>query len=66
MKTFTQEQVIKLLKKRQGNLSLNDFGKQFGVSGQLIGDIYRGRILPGDTLGFGRIVRFFEKEQNGE
>ena len=56
MNTFTQQQAIADIKKRQGKMTLGAFAETLGVSGQLIGDIYRGKILPGEKVGFKKIT----------
>jgi hypothetical protein len=66
MKIFTQEQAIAFLRKRQGQLTLGKFAEQMGVSAQLIGDVYRRKVLPCKKLGFAKIVESFRyKRING-
>lgn len=67
-KTINKDEVIALMKKRQGERSNQDFAVELGISKQYLGDIYQGRRDPGETvltaLGLEK-KEFFIKKQNG-
>jgi len=48
--TFIKAEVVRMLKKQQGDLSQTDFAKIVGVSKQYLGDIYAGRRDPGPKV----------------
>lgn len=49
-KVRTEEEVIELLKKRQGERSLRQFASEENVSAAYISDIYCGRRAPGAKI----------------
>lgn len=56
---FTQEEAVALIRKWQGKMTLGAFAEKLGVSAQLVGDVYRGKILPSKKLGFEKVVSSF-------
>lgn len=49
-KTFTRDQVIELLKVRQGDRSATDLADEIGVSKAYISDLFMGRRNPGPKI----------------
>lgn len=47
---MNREQVIALLRKRQGKMSLREFAAAFGISAGYLSDIYCGNRAPGPTI----------------
>jgi transcriptional regulator with XRE-family HTH domain len=39
---YTEDELIQMLKLRQGGLTLTDFAKDIGISQQFLSDLYRG------------------------
>lgn len=72
MKTYTREDVIRMLKTRQGTKQSNHFAKELEVSAPFLNDVYAGNRPPSPKilafLGLGRekttVVTYFEL--NGE
>jgi transcriptional regulator with XRE-family HTH domain len=50
MKAFTKEQVIKALRKAQGDRTAKDFAASIGVSQAYLSDVYHGRREPGPSI----------------
>jgi transcriptional regulator with XRE-family HTH domain len=50
MKSFTNESVVALLKKKQANSTQAEFAAVIGISAQYLGDIYGGRRAPGPAV----------------
>jgi hypothetical protein len=50
MKAFTREQVIKALRKAQGDRTAKDFAAAIGVSQPYLSDVYHGRRYPGPRI----------------
>lgn len=63
MKTFTRKQAVAFIKKQQGDMEIAAFAKKLGVSAQLIGDLYRGKLPPGKSLGFRKVVSSIRYER---
>jgi transcriptional regulator with XRE-family HTH domain len=55
VKTFTQDKVVEMLRKKQGNRSLRALARELGISPAYLSDIYKGRRNPGPAIldGFG-------------
>lgn len=49
-KEFTVEDVIAMMKKKQGDSSLRSFAGSLGVTPAFVCDIYKGRRLPGEMI----------------
>ncbi len=47
---MTNEDVLKMLKTRQGELSLRDFGRVVGVTAPYLSDLYNGNREPGPKI----------------
>lgn len=61
---LTVEQVLELLRKRQGNRTQREFAKELGITGQYLCDLYLRRRDPGETVlkNFGIVRRtIYEK-----
>jgi transcriptional regulator with XRE-family HTH domain len=60
MKQLTQEQVIELMRKKQGDRMAKDYAAELGISRPYLSDIYAGKREPGPTvlakLGLEKIV----------
>jgi len=58
--TYSVEQIVAILKKRQGQRTLTDFAKSLGITKVYLSDIYRKRRDPGpailEYLGFEKLV----------
>jgi hypothetical protein len=52
MKTFTQDEAIAYLQKKQGKRTRKEFAEVLGVSPQYLDGIYRKAFLPGKRVGF--------------
>lgn len=50
VKLLRREQVIALLKQKQGDLTGTEFAKRLGISGSFLTEIYKGRRDPGETI----------------
>ncbi len=50
MKTFTESQVVQMLKDGQGKMTQAEYAKEIGVSAQYLGDVYHGRRAPGPAI----------------
>lgn len=50
MKQMNQEQVIDLMKRRQGQRSAKEFAEELGISPQYLSDIYLSRRDPGPAV----------------
>jgi transcriptional regulator with XRE-family HTH domain len=50
MKTFTESEVVELLKNGQGKKSQSEYAVKIGVSAQYLSDVYRGLRLPGPAI----------------
>lgn len=61
-KSLTKEGVIKMLRDRQGKLSINKFAASLGVSQPYLSDIYNGKREPGpkvlSRLGITQTVKY--------
>ena len=49
-KKLTTEQVVEMMKRKQGKRSLRSFAKELGVSAPFLCDIYKGRRRPGEKI----------------
>lgn len=49
-KILSSEQVLQLLKKRQGNRPNTELAAELGISKQYLGDVLRGRRDPGPPI----------------
>lgn len=49
-KTITRKDVIRILRERQGKLSINKFAAELGVSQPHLSDIYNGKRDPGEKV----------------
>lgn len=49
-KTLSREEVVKLMRKRQGKLTDAAFARELGISPPYLFDIYNGKRDPGDKL----------------
>lgn len=61
---LTVEQVLELLRKRQGNRTQREFAKELGITGQYLCDLYLRRRDPGEAVlkNFGIVRRtIYEK-----
>jgi len=47
---MTQENVVEMLRKKQGKRSLREFARDLGISAPYLSDIYKGRRNPGPTI----------------
>ena len=61
------EDVVKMLKERQGVMNQIEFAAKIGMSQQLLSDTYAGRRVPGAAvlqfLGLDRVVVYTQKGQ---
>jgi transcriptional regulator with XRE-family HTH domain len=55
---LTVDQVLELLREKQGELTQKDFAEKLGVSAAYLIDVYRGRRPPGPS-----ILRFLKLEK---
>ena len=49
-KALTVEELLALMKKIQGEKTNTEFAADLGISKQYLGDIYKGRKIPSDTV----------------
>jgi transcriptional regulator with XRE-family HTH domain len=47
---MTREQIIRILKKRQGKLTKKELAKQLGISAPYLGDVMLGKREPGPAI----------------
>lgn len=50
MNSLTQQDVVEILKRKQGKLSLRKFARKLGVSPPFLSDVYLGRRGPGPKI----------------
>ena len=50
METLTRDQVVELLRRRQGKKSLRVFGAEVGLTAAYLSDVFRGNREPGPTI----------------
>lgn len=50
MKSLTQEQVVQMMRKRQGTRTAKEFAEELGISPQYLSDIYGGKREPGPSV----------------
>lgn len=49
-KTYKTEDVLEMLKRKQGKTSLRQFAIELGISAPYLSDIYKGQRLPGPAV----------------
>ena len=68
VKQITQEQVIQLMKRRQGKRTAKELAEELGITPQYLSDIYLGKREPGpsvlDKLGLEKEVLYRPLEQS--
>jgi transcriptional regulator with XRE-family HTH domain len=50
MKRLSQQDLLKMLRREQGKMSLREFAKEIGISPAYLSDIYKGRRQGGKKL----------------
>lgn len=49
-KRYSLEEVVAMMKRKQGDRSLREYAKEIGVSAPYLSDIYMGRRSPGEAI----------------
>lgn len=49
-KQFTREEIIKMLRKQQGDRTQTELAKELGISKQFLADVFSGHRAPGEKL----------------